>query len=168
MPDLLVRIKKNPDGTAVLSCVRADGSSTWQKQTGAKARYFPVHDLTHYAVETLLGHQRGFYGLLAEGWDISDFGTPWPRGPIPADADPSELIVGYLDTERATGVRMSADELNAQAEAFCAAHGQTGWRPLSDAELDAVRAKARELAGRWHALAPGETLELPFDRPTRS
>lgn len=89
MTDLIIRIRKNADGSAILSCLRADGSVTWQRQTGTHGRFFPIHDLTHYAVETVLGHRRGFYGLVAEGWNVTDFGAPWPRGgfrrmPIPA------------------------------------------------------------------------------------
>jgi hypothetical protein len=69
MPELIIRLKKQSDGSAALACIRADGSSTWQRQTGAQGRFFPRHDLTRYAVETVLGHRRGFYGLVAEGWD---------------------------------------------------------------------------------------------------
>src|SRR5215831_9574962 len=94
MVRLRVRFKKNHDGTAALSCTREDGSVTWQRQDRAGG-FFTRHDLTHYAVETVLNHRRGFYGLIAEGWNFSDFGRPWTRGPIPADADPSELIVGF-------------------------------------------------------------------------
>ena len=102
MTDLLIRIKKKSDGSAALSCVRADGSVTWQRQDGLQG------DLTHYAVETVLRYPRGFYGLLAEGWDFSDFGRPWPRGPLPSEALASELLVGFLDGERAAGVEWSA------------------------------------------------------------
>src|SRR5205085_4529315 len=51
MPDLIIRIKKKTDGAAALSCTRADGSVTWQRQDGQLGRFFPLHDLTHFAVE---------------------------------------------------------------------------------------------------------------------
>src|SRR2546430_3915906 len=86
MNDLLIRIKKKSDGSAALSCLRPDGSVTWQRQNGQQGRFFPLHDLTHYAVEAVLGHARGFYGLVAEGWYLADFGNPWPRGPLPPEA----------------------------------------------------------------------------------
>ena len=63
MPDLVIRIKKKTDGSAALSCTRADGSVTWQRQDGKLGLFFPLHDLTHYAVETTLGFSRAFYGL---------------------------------------------------------------------------------------------------------
>src|SRR5205823_4660298 len=138
--------KKHGDGTAALSCTRSDGTVTWQRQQGAQARFFPRHDLTHFAVETVLGHRRGFYGLVAEGWDLDDFGTPWPRGPIPAGADPAELIVGFLDAERASGVEWPAAELTEMAAQFYAANGLAGAPPvLTEAQLARVRARMQEL-----------------------
>jgi hypothetical protein len=55
MADLIIRIKRKTDGSAALSCLRADGSTTWQRQEGQLGRFFPLHDLTHYAVETAMG-----------------------------------------------------------------------------------------------------------------
>ena len=161
MPELLVRIKKKKDGNAALSCVRADGSVTWQRQEGNHARFFPLHDLTHYAVETVLGHRRGFFGMVADGWDFTDFGAPWPKGPMPADMDPSEAIVGLLDVERYQGVRMTISELLDVSDGHAVRGAVAG---LSDADLDRVRARRAELFALWAALPDGETLELPFDR----
>jgi hypothetical protein len=157
VPELLIRIKKKKDGDAALSCVRADGSVTWQRQEGDLARFFPLHDLTHYAVETVLGHRRGFYGLVADGWDLDDFGAR----PLPADMDPSEGIVGLLDVERHQGSRMSVTAL-LEVGGGHAVRGAVA--SLSDEDLDAVRARRAELFALWEALPAGETLELPFDR----
>src|SRR5256886_13477123 len=116
---IVIRIKKNKDGRISLSCTRADGTTTWQRQEGGQARFFPLHDLTHYAVETVLGHRRGFYGLVAAGWDLTDFGQPWPRGPLPPEALGSELLVGFLDRERAAGgEEWPATEFNATAVTY--------------------------------------------------
>ena len=68
---LKIEIVKQPDGAGVLRCTRKDGSVTWQKQT-KHAAHFALHDLTHYAVESTLGCRQGFFGLVAEGWDIED------------------------------------------------------------------------------------------------
>lgn len=151
---MLIRLKKTSDGSSVLSCVRADGSTTWQRNEGRKGRFFPLHDLTHYAVETVLGHRRGFFGLVNEGWNLEDFGSPWPRGPMPADMDPSEAIVGLLDAERAQGTRLTAATFR---ESYPA-----GLASLTDEHLDEVRARRAELFALWDALPPGETLELKF------
>lgn len=163
-PRLTIRLKKNADGSAALSCTRADGTVTWQRQEGAQAMFFPRHDLTHFAVETMLRHERGFYGLVASGWDLTDFGTPWPRGRIPADADPSELIVGFLDTERASGTRWAASDFNDKAAAFYRDHGYLASPPtLSEDDLGRIRQRRAELFAEWEAVPPGGTLELAFD-----
>src|SRR5256714_11770841 len=117
---LTIRIKKNPDGRSSLTCTRADGSTTWQSMKNAQAAFFPRHDLTHYAVETVLGHRNGFYGLVAAGWDLSDFGTPWPRGRMPNEAVLSEIMVGFLNLERSTGELTPADDVNRRLAEFCA------------------------------------------------
>src|SRR5690242_15097014 len=120
---LVIRIKKSADGRSSLTCTRADGSTTWQSMKDAQAAFFPRHDLTHYAVETVLGHRNGFYGLVASGWDLSDFGTPWPRGRIPDEAALSEMIVGFLDLERSTGELARAEDVNQRLREFCVENG---------------------------------------------
>jgi len=162
MNDLLIRIKKKSDGSAALSCLRADGSVTWQRQNGQQARFFPLHDLTHYAVECVLGHARGFYGLVAEGWDLTDFGSPWPRGPLPPEALVSEFIVGFLDRERGAGVEWSAAEFGVAAATYFLQNGLDAAGIVTDDDLRHVRDKRRELFAQWAALPVGETLELPF------
>ena len=151
----------------MLKCIRADGSTTWQRLAGPHAAFFPVHDLTHYAVETELRHRLGFFGLLAEGWDFTDFAENWGRRPMPPDADPSELIVGLLDADRVGGHATSAAELNASAALYYAQRGVPDAGPhaveLTEEQLDRIRRRLRDLVARWEALAPGATIELPFE-----
>jgi len=168
-PRLTSRIKKNADGSAALSCTRGDGTVTWQRQLGAQGRFFPLHDLTHFAVETVLRHGRGFYGLVASGWDISDFGPPWPRGRLPEDMDPSELIVGFLDVERASGTRWQAEDFNDKAATYYRDRVPGRASPtLSDKDLARIRQRRAELFAEWDAVAPGGTLELTFDLESKA
>src|SRR5207237_7810377 len=60
---LTIQFTKRTDGAAVLKCIRDDGSVTWQRVDDKQAAFFPLHDLTHYAVETELGFRQGFFGL---------------------------------------------------------------------------------------------------------
>jgi hypothetical protein len=111
----------------------------------------------------VLRHRRGFYGLVAEGWDITDFGAPWPRGRIPADANASELIVGFLDTERASGTRWPASDFNDKAAIYYREHFPTATPPaVTDEELARIRQRRAELFARWDAVSPGSALELTF------
>jgi hypothetical protein len=98
--DLHIRIKRHADGSASLSGTLRDGSVTWQRQNGPTALVMPAHDPTHDAVETALGLRHGVDGLLAEGWEVTDFATASPRGPIPDEALVVALLVGCFDAER--------------------------------------------------------------------
>jgi hypothetical protein len=162
MARLSIRLKKNADGTAALTCVRPDGTTTWHSPKGAQGHFFALHDLTHYAVETTLGVSRGFYGLVADGWDISDFGTPKTRGKLPVEAGWVEMIVGFLDMERAMGEMYSAAEWNEKARLYYETNGGQPLRNLGDGELDAIRERRREVFAQWAAVSPGGTLELEF------
>ena len=163
MSSLTVLIKKKADGSAALSCRRADGSVTWQRQEGAHGRFFPLHDLTHFAVETELRYTEGFFGLVARGWDISDFGRPWPRGKLPGQALLAELIVGFLDGERAAGTMWSIGELRGGTTSYAAQSGKSMKLDLSEEELDRIRQRRGELFAQWRALRAGDTLALSFD-----
>lgn len=160
---MIIRIKKNADGRTSLSCTRADGSTTWQSLSGGQAAFFPRHDLTHYAVETVLGNRRGFYGLIDSGWELTDFGKPWPRGRIPLEAVLSETIVGLLDLERGSGDMIRAADINCRLEDVCAENAAPPPREISEDDLARIRRRRGELFTRWEAVEPGNALELPFD-----
>jgi hypothetical protein len=163
VPPLTIRIKKKKDGSAALSCQRADGSATWQRQEGANGRFFPIHDLTHFAVETVLGLRRGFYGLVSEGWDMDDFGAPWTKGPMPPETGHAELLVGLFDTDRAGGTRSTAAELNASVASYLTARGGSPPPALTDEDLAHIRARLSALLAEWRETPAGEALELVFD-----
>jgi hypothetical protein len=148
---LTVQISKRADGGGVLRCTRADGSVTWQKQKTSQAAHFALHDLTHFAVESTLGYRRGFFGLIAEGWEIEDTTGKGSRGPLPPEAGEVELIVGMFDMERASGALVTAGDF--------AIHGP---RRLTDEEIARVRTCRGELFSRWSAVEPGSTLDLRF------
>lgn len=165
MPDLTIRIKKKSDGSAALSCTRADGSVTWQRQEGQLGRFFPLHDLTHYCVETVLGFDRGFFGLLAEGWDISDFGKAENRSQVFAEAGLVEVIVGMFDLERATGIRGDAEDMAAKIALYYDSRELP--RPdvvVTQRQIDDVRALRSALFERWAELPVGEAMEVEFNR----
>jgi hypothetical protein len=164
MPELTLQFTKRKDGGALLRCIRTDSSATWQRQDDNRAAFFPLHDLTHYAVETELGFVRGFYGLIAQGWDIADTTGKGARGPLPAEAIEVEYIVGALGAERAGDSACTAEEFNHLASAFAKSRKRPEPRPLTDEELTRVRSRTAELFMRFQALPPGETLKLGFPR----
>ncbi len=105
LPDLKIRLKRRPDDSAAITCVREDGSVTWQRQEGSVGQVFPAQDLTHYSVETTFGYL-------------------------------------YVATR---GDRASLPE-------------------LTDESLNRVKEFRAEVFTKWAATAPGETLELLFQR----
>jgi len=169
MPDLLIRIKKKNDGSAALTCTRPDGSLTWQRQDGPSGRFFPLHDLTHYTVESVLGFSRGFFGLVAEGWDMSDFGGTKPKGELPEEAMVTEVLVGMFDLERATGVLPTAEEFNEKLVSWLADndHPPTEFR-IAESQVARIREVRADLFARWRALPSGDALEIPFERSHQS
>lgn len=151
MRPLRVEIVKQPDGSGLLRCIRADGSITWQKQSGRHAMFFALHDLTHYAVETVLGCSRGFFGLVAEGWDVEDTTGKGARGALPEEAVAVERVVGLFDSERGSGTCWTLEEFN-----------EFSPLRLTAAQIDAIRARRAGLFRQWSATAAGEKLELTF------
>ena len=160
---LQIRLKKRADGSSAQSCTRLDGTVTWQSLREGQAAFFTRHDLTHIAVETVLRHRLGFYGLLASGWKFSDFSSAWPRGRIPVNADPSELLVGLLDAEHASGTRCSAAELNQFVVQFFYSHGAAASSAITEQQLADIRAMLCDLLAQWAAVPAGESLVLSFD-----
>ena len=147
----------------MLRCVRDDGSVTWQKQSSRQAPFFALHDLTHFAVESTFGFTRGFFGLIAEGWDVEDTTGKGARGPLPVEAAEVEYIVGSLDSERASRAIWSTDDFNPQAAIHAASSGMPAPLQLTDEELAHVRARRAELFSQWSALASGTALELRLE-----
>jgi hypothetical protein len=162
---VLIEFTKRADGRTVLRCVRADGSVTWQRNDDQHARFFPLHDLTHYAVETELGFAKGFFGLIAAGWNIDETTGKTPRGALPSEALEVEYVVSAFSAERAGGVGATAAEFNELAATFASAKEMPPPRQLSDEDLARVRSRFDELAAKWRSLPTGATLELKF--PTR-
>lgn len=148
---LKIQITKRTDGGGVLRWARFDGSVTWQKQTQRHAAHLALHDLTHFAVESALGFKRGFYGLIAEGWDIEDTTGKGARGRLPEEAGEVERVVGLFDMERAGGVIYTAEEFNEHSP-----------RPFTDDDLARVRKLRGELFSKWFAVEAGNALKLEF------
>jgi hypothetical protein len=146
-----------------LRCDRVDGTATWQRQNGQLASVFPFHDITHYVVETELGFRSGFFGLVANGWDINDTSGKTSRGRLPTEAVVVESVVGLFDVQRSLGVEWTADEVNEHARMYVSGTGGPDVRPLTNEEVTRVRARIQQLVQRWKGLAPDETLELPFN-----
>jgi len=157
-----IQITKKPDGSSILKCVRDDGSEVWQKQQGSSAAFFPLHDLTHYSVETELGIRDAFFGLIAAGWSIDATTGKGTFGPLPVMAVYVEHVVGTLDSERAGGTHWPASDFNETIARSFANAGLAVPRTLTDDEVLRIRKRRAELFGVWNELPAGDTLHLSF------
>jgi hypothetical protein len=156
MQKLSIRLQKGRDGPDILTCIRPDGSRTWQRLQ----RGLPVHDLVHYAVESVLGLNEGFFALVARGWDITAFEAPENRSRLTPEAIWEEFVVSLFLTELSDGVERDEFEFNATLRAMIAGKVSIAPRALTSEELAAIRAKVKALSAQWRSLAPGQTLDL--------
>jgi hypothetical protein len=105
-----------------------------------ETRSLLVHDLTHYAVEKVLGMQDAFYGRLARGVtlaQLSDTSAPWPEG---SELALAETIVGPMQSF--LGGRLARERL-------------PEWR-----FIDAVSREFRSAFGKWNGTAWGSPCRL--------
>jgi hypothetical protein len=158
---MLIRFTRGKKGD-VLTCVRADGTTTWMRERPG----FVDHDLAHYAVETEFGYDTGFFGLVAHGWELStaDFGRdprskeryPWPGG----EQQPVEYVVAMIHNGPGVGIR-TPDEVRAAMRAY----GAAVTPDFTDERIERARQTLARLLHRWESLPPGGSLELPFPAP---
>ena len=116
------------------------------------ASFFAVHDLTHYAVETVLGCRGRFFGLIAAGWSVEDTTRRGGCGTLPPEAVEVEKIVGLFQTEQASCTLWTAAEFN-----------EFSPRALTETEIQNVRTLRATMFRKWFAVQPGEKLELEFE-----
>jgi hypothetical protein len=161
MSRLHIRFKKG--ATPILECIRQDGTRTWQKsQLG-----MVPHDLAHYVVESQLGFTKGFYGLLADGWDIEDFEKP--RSERPQQLLPKNLSVEAIYTEHLVNMLL----VSLQSQGALEFHFTTFQQIVKDHQLAASKSltfnqfkdlhqKLKELLNAYKIVVPPDHLELKF------
>lgn len=186
MPNLRILFAKAKEQGSqdVLTCIREDGSRTWSKLHAA----FPIHDMTHYAVETELRAKDGFFGLLAHGWDIADFGVPEKRARMPLETLWIEHVVGIVWREYVTRQPGSYAEFSVQVDAtiqalrdsldknakrqgpqpvYSASDRSVLERRVSESEREAIMQRIGELAALWATTPRGGTMEVEFSLSTK-
>lgn len=139
--------------------MRKDRSETWQRH---QTDFFPLHDLNHFVLESTLGLRHGFYGLVADGWNITDFGERNIPEHAEQEAILAEAIAGLFDQERATGMWPEADEFNEALSTSLDSMGHELYRTITQEELDAIRTRFMELASQWGLTSFGGSLESEF------
>jgi len=142
-----------------LRCIRLDGSETGT--TMPRQGILP-HDLIHYVVESALGYDHGFLGLVAKGADIGfamevshDIGNPKASD----QATHAEAIVESLQAQLWSG-SFDAAMFEAGLEGACA------MRSRAAPELGGIDVRTQlygaviALAERWQGLPFHASMEL--------
>ena len=144
--------KHRPD---TLTCIRDDGSVTWSHLHNG----FVQHDFAHYVVETTLGFENAFFGLVAKGYDISTFSMPKAERPfkIPEEAINTEPIVALLQADLLEGLGHIGD-----SDGIFQDHSASLPVDITKEQLEGMRQQLRALLHRWQNLQPGTSMTLQF------
>ena len=158
---MVIRFKKGKNQSKhkpdTLTCIRDDGSVTWTHLH----RGFVQHDFAHYVVETTLGFENAFFGLVSKGYDIPDFSAPKAERPfeIPREAMDTEPIVALLQADLLESLGYSGD-----SDGIFQDHSVSLPVNLTDKQLEVMRRNLRALLQRWRDLQPGESMTLQFKK----
>ncbi len=152
-----IRFVKGKDKPDTLHCIRADGSETWARLPKG---FGPLHDLAHYAVETTLGFDQAFYGLLAQGRAIEEFAETEDRSWVGEQGTLVETIVMTLQHEVAGSAAPEA--FFEMVEEACRGLGIAPPEGLTPEALATMREQYGRLMMRWAQTPPGGCLELDF------
>ena len=138
--------------------IRDDGSETWM----ASDDFFIRHDLSHYAIETILQFKTAFYGMIQNGMDIRDFENKEKRKAllITAEAWYAENMANLFLMETKNGNFEDFNSISSQTLAemnlpFPALL-------LNDDDLNTIRNYLQQLLFQWNQLPTGDTLRLNF------
>ena len=165
MPDLIIRIKKKTDGEAALTCERADGSVTWQRQEGQLGRFFPLHDLTHFAVESVLGFDARVFRSDRRPAGTSGTSAAHRRGRTAANRR-SRRVARRILRPRAKDRRIRRRRrFRVKIVKPYARRHKMPTAGVRDVPTNRSRPFAQNAAScsrAWRSVPPGETLELRF------
>jgi len=81
----------------VLACKRKNASTTWKHVSP----FFIMHDICHYAVETVIPFHDAFLGMIKKGADITEFELP--KSSLFENARREKARTSSADSPRALG-----------------------------------------------------------------
>ena len=124
--------------------------------------FFIRHDLSHYAIETILQFKTAFYGMIQNGMDIRDFENKEKRKAllITAEAWYAENMANLFLMETKNGNFEDFNSISSQTLAemnlpFPALL-------LNEDDLNTIRNYLQQLLFQWNQLPTGDTLRLNF------
>lgn len=152
---LRIAFRKITDERHALEVTRADGRT---ETALCETRSYLAHDLLHYAVESEARLHGGFWGNLAAGKTLAQMNDRSGAG-MAGEMGAIERIVGAMHM---TTKGRPSREIVAGVRRFYESIGEQAPPWLTEALVDAVHARMRELQGAWRATPRGGRLELSF------
>ena len=134
------------------------------------------HDFLHYAVESELGFDRGFWGLVESGHhpeEVQDIAkvaghASAKRAQVPAGdfvaAIQAERIVEAFEADHWSGGAGDASGIIYMANAGCE-QSLVPPAPMDEQAVERIRSRIADFTGRWKAIAPGDSIVLEWPRP---
>ena len=153
----ILLIKGASGNEHVLSCKRKDGSMTWKHVSP----FFIMHDICHYAVETVMPFHEAFFGMIKKGTDITEFELPKEERSIALSAEAllTEHFVNLLVIEYTQG---KMDNLLEILKATYEIDDKTiDW--ITEEKLNEIRIAYYGLMKKWNVLPERETMTLIFE-----
>lgn len=155
---MLLQLTKNTGKPHIIKYIRDNGTETWMYGD----EFFVRHDLSHYAIETVLSYTTAFIGMLNRGMDIKDFENREKRKAIlvTEEAFYTENMANLFLTEI---LQDEFDDFNSvQQQAFGVFGDKFPAITLPAGAIDQVRLRLRQLLDQWNELPEDATMELQF------
>lgn len=156
---MLIRITRHSNKPHTIKYIRDNGTETWMPADD----FFVRHDLSHYALEKILGYRTAFNGMLNNGMGIKDFEDRTKRAQILVtdEATYAENMANLFLGETVQG---EFPDFNAvQQETYAAMKTNYAAITLPVEKIKAIRSYLRELLQQWDSLPEGNSLELTFN-----
>jgi hypothetical protein len=157
---MTIVFRKKEGKPHAMQCIREGQKSNqiWQRSDD----FYIFHDLIHYAVETKMPLENGFFGMLKSGISIHDFeGARENRPKLTFDAILAETLVGVFQHEFSQGQSQFEDfiehwknNLNLMGVHECPR--------ISEDKIEEIRLEIKRLLEIWQKTPVNEALELIF------
>ncbi len=155
---MILQITKNTGKPHIIKYIRDDQTETWMQSDG----FFVRHDLSHYAIESILNFRTAFNGMLNKGMDIKDFENKDNRMAlaVTSEAFYAENMANLFLIEIAQGEFPDFNAVQQQSLLSFASHIPV--ITLAEEKINAIRTYLRQLLQQWEALPAGNLLVLSF------
>ena len=153
-----MRITKNTGKPHILKFIRDNGTETWMYADD----FFVRHDLSHFALESVMQYKTAFNGMLNSGMDIKDFEDKEKRVQLTVtdEASYAENMANLFLIEIAQGEFPDFNKV--LQEAFGSFNHHYPVITLQEDKITETRNYLRKLLLVWRELPSGQTLELIF------